>query len=94
MTAAFDFARLACGDWERDRLWNWNAAAEPEVDVDLGVEAKSDLELELMVDVGVSKENDNNFDSGVALDALSGVGEGGMRLAFRDVRRGEGVWGA
>ena len=48
----------------------------------------------LMVDVGVAKENGEDFESGVAFNVLAGVVGGGMRFAFRDVRRGEGVWGA
>lgn len=47
-----------------------------------------------MVDVGVAKENGGDFESGVAFNVLAGVVGGGMRFAFRDVRRGDGVLGA
>ena len=47
-----------------------------------------------MVDVGVAKENGDDFEFGVAFSELAGVVGGGMRFAFRDVRRGDGVLGA
>jgi hypothetical protein len=90
LAAALDLARLACGDWDRDRFWNWKgSAAAAAFDVVL------DGELMLVVaDAGVVKEEDGNvFESGVALSGLSGVQGGGMRFAFRDVRSGEGVCG-
>jgi hypothetical protein len=94
LAAAFDFARLACGDWERERFWNWNGKAEADVDVDLGVDVEADLELMLMLDVGLVTENGDDCESGVAFNVLTGVEGGGMRFAFRDVRSGEGVCGA
>ena len=94
MAAAFAFARVACGDWERERFWNWKGKAEEEVEVDWGVEAEFDVEPVLMADVGVAKENGDDFEFGVAFSVLAGVVGGGMRFAFRDVRRGDGVLGA
>jgi hypothetical protein len=47
-----------------------------------------------VADVGVTRENGDDFESGVAFDVLTGVVGGGMRFAFRDVRSGEGVLGA
>jgi hypothetical protein len=87
LAAAFDFARLACGDWDRDRCWNWKGSAAAAFDVVL------DAELMLVTDAGVVKEDDDVFESGVAFSGLSGVEGGGMRFAFRDVRSGEGVCG-
>jgi hypothetical protein len=47
-----------------------------------------------MTDAGLEEENGGVFESGVVLNVLAGVGGGCIRLAFRDVRSGEGVCGA
>jgi hypothetical protein len=93
LAAALDLARLACGDWDRDRFWNWkgSAGAAAAFDVVLGGEL-----MLVVADTGVAKEDDddNVFELGVvALSGWSGVEGGGMRFAFRDVRSGEGVCG-
>jgi hypothetical protein len=93
LAAAFDFARLACGDWERERFWNWKGRAEGEIGLDLDAEPGSDAELVLAIDVGVVKKGEDVFGPEVAFNVLTGVG-GGMRFTFRDVRNGEGVCGA
>ena len=94
MAAAFDLARLSCGDWDRERFWNWKGRAEVELEADLGVGARSEVALEPATDSGVVKDNGDVLGLELVFNMLLGVEGEAMRFAFRDVRSGEGVCGA